>query len=54
MVSCLYFKIVSRHGWYVEIGYLICVTYDRSLFNMFEEKEGGRNVDAGDDATYHI
>ena len=53
MVSCLYFRIVSRLGWYVDIGALRCVTYDRSLLNMFQEKEGGMSVDLGYDSTYH-
>ena len=50
----LYFKIVSRLGWYVDIGALRRVTYDRSLLNMFQEKEGGMSVDLGCDATYHV
>ena len=54
MVSCLYFKIMSRLGWYVYIGDLRHVTYDRSLLNMFQEKEGGMSVDFGYDATYHV
>ena len=54
MVSCLYFKIVSRLQWYVEIGSLRCVTYDRSLLNMFQEQEEGISVDLGYDATYHV
>ena len=54
MVSCLYFKIVSRLGWCVDIGSLRSVTYDRSLLNMFLEKEGGMSVDLGYDATYHV
>ena len=54
MVSCLYFKIVSRIGLYVDIGSLRCVTYDRSLLNMFQEKEGGMSVDPGYDATYYM
>ena len=54
MVSCLYFKIVSRLGWYVDIGDLRCVTYDRSLLDMFQDKEGGMSVDLGCDATYHV
>ena len=54
MVSFLYFKIVSILGWYVDIGALICVTYDSSLFNMFQEQEGGMSMDLGDDATYHV
>ena len=35
-------------------GTLRCVTYDRSLLNMFQEKEGGMSVDLGDDASYHM
>ena len=54
MVSCLYIKIVSILGWYVEIGALIRVTYDRSLLNMFQEKEGGMCADLGYDANYHV
>ena len=54
MLSCLYFKIVSRLGWYVEIGALSCVTHGRSLLKMFQEKEGGMCVDIGYDATYHM
>ena len=54
MVSCLYFKIVSRHGWYVDIGALRCVTCDRSLLNMFQEQEVGMSVDLAYDATYHV
>ena len=54
MVSCLYIKIVSRLGWYVDIRALRCVTYDRSLLNMFQEKEGGMSVDLGYDANYHV
>ena len=54
MVSCLYFKIVSRPGWYVDIGALRCLTYYRSLLNMFQEKQGGMCVDLGYDATYHV
>ena len=54
MVSCLYIKIVSRLGWYVDIGALRRVTYDRSLLIMFQEKEGGMSVDLGYDATYHV
>ena len=54
MVSCLYFNIVSRHGWYVDIGALRCVTCDMSLLNMFQEKEGGMSVDLGYDVTYHV
>ena len=51
MVSFLYFNIVYRLGWYVEIGALRRVTCDRSLLNMFQEKEGGMSVDLGYDAT---
>ena len=51
MVSFLYCKIMSRLGWYVDIGDLRCITYDRSLLNIFQEKEGGMSVDLGDDAT---
>ena len=54
MVSCLYFKIVSRVAWYVYIGSFRGVTYDRSLLNMFQEKEGGMSVDLGYDANYHV
>ena len=54
MVYLLYFKIVSRLGWYVDIGALRCATYYRSLLNMFQEKEGGMSVDLGYDATYHM
>ena len=54
MVSWLYFKIVSRIGWYADIGALRRVTYDRSLLDMFQDKEGGMSVDLGDDATYHM
>ena len=54
MVSWLYFKIVSRLGWYVDIGALRRVTYGRSLLNMFQEKEGGMSVDLGCDSTYHV
>ena len=54
MVYCLYFKIVSRLGWYVDIGALRRVTYDRSLLEMFQDKEGGMSVDLGDDASYHM
>ena len=49
MVSCFYFNIVS-----ILVGALRCVTYDRSLLNMFQEKEGGMSVDFGYDATYHV
>jgi hypothetical protein len=28
------------------------MTYDRSLFNRFQEQEGGMSVELGDDATY--
>ena len=45
---------MSRLGWYVDIGDLIHVTYDRSLLNMFQEKEGGMSVDFRYDATYHM
>ena len=54
MVSCLYFKIVSRLQWYVEIGSLRCVAYDRSLLNMLQEKEGGMILDLGYHSTYHV
>ena len=54
MVSFLYFKIVSRLGWYVDIGALRHVTYDRSLLNMFQEKEGGMSGDLGYDANYNV
>ena len=54
MVSCLYFKIVSRLGWYVDIGALRNVIYDMSLLNMFQEQEGGMSVDLGYDASYHV
>ena len=54
MVSCLFFKIVSRLGWYVDIGALRCVTYDRSLLNMFQEQDVDMSVDLGYDATYHV
>ena len=54
MLSWLYFKIVCRLGWYGESGALRCVTYDRSLLNIFQEKEGGMSVDLGYDATYHV
>ena len=54
MVSCLYFNIVSRLGWYVNNGALISISYDRSLLNMFQEQEGCMIVDLGYDATYHM
>ena len=54
MVSFLYFKIVSIIGQYADIGDLGHVTYDRSLLNMFQEKEGGMSVDLGYDANYHV
>ena len=54
MVPCLYIKIVFRLGWYVDIGALRRVTYDRSLLNMFQEQEEGISVDLGYDATYHV
>ena len=37
VLSSSYFMIVSRLGWYVDVGALIRVTYDRSLLNMFQE-----------------
>ena len=54
MVSFLYFMIVSILVWYVDIGALRHVIYERSLLNMFQEKEGGMCVDLGYDATYHV
>ena len=54
MVSCLDFNIVSRLGWYVGIGALRRVTYDRSLLNMFQQQKGGMSVDLCYDATYHM
>ena len=54
MVFCLYFNIVSRYGWYVDIRALRHVAYDRSLLNMFQEKERGMSVDICYDATYHV
>ena len=54
MVSCLDFNIVSRLGWYVGIGALRRVTYDRSLLNMFQEEEGGISVDLGYGYLSHV
>ena len=54
MVSYLYFKIPSKLGWHVDIGSLRLVTYDRSLINIFQEKEEGMSVCLGYYASYHV
>jgi hypothetical protein len=54
MVSCLSSNIVSSVGWYVDSGASRHMTYDRSLFNRFQEQEGGMSVELGDDATYPV
>jgi hypothetical protein len=52
MVSCLSSNIVSSVGWYVDNGASRHMTYDKKLFNRFQEQEGGMRVELGDDATY--
>jgi hypothetical protein len=38
---------MSIVGWYVDIGSLRNMTYDRYLFNRFQEQEGGMRVELG-------
>jgi hypothetical protein len=54
MSSSLYSNIVSSVGWYLDIKSSRHMTYNRSPFNRFYEKEGGMSVEVGDNATYHV
>jgi hypothetical protein len=45
---------MSSVGWYVDNGAWRHMTYDKSLFNVFQEQEGGMSVELGDDATYLV
>jgi len=40
IVSYLSPNIVSSVKWFMNSGYLRHVTYDRSLFNIFHDKDG--------------
>ena len=44
---------MSSVGWFVNIGASRHMTYDRSLFNRFQEQEGCMCVVLGDD-TYLV
>ena len=54
LVACLSSKTMPNVGWYVISGTLRNMTYYRSLFNILKEKEGGMNVELGDDGTYIV
>jgi hypothetical protein len=40
MISCLSSNTASSVGWYVDSGASRHMTYDRKLFNKFQEQEG--------------
>jgi hypothetical protein len=50
MVSCVSSNTAFGIGWYVDSGASRHMTYKRSLFNRFQEQEGGMSVESGDDA----
>jgi hypothetical protein len=52
MVSSLSTYTVSGVGWYVDSGASRHMTYDKKIFNRFQEQEGGMLVELGDDAMY--
>jgi hypothetical protein len=52
MVSYLSSNTISSVGYYVDNEASRHMTYDRKLFNGFQEQEGGTCVELGDDATY--
>jgi hypothetical protein len=54
MFSCLFSNTMFSVGWYVDSGALRHMTHDGSLFNVFQEQNGGMNVELGDDATYSV
>jgi hypothetical protein len=54
MVSSLSMYTVSGVGWYVDSGASRHMTYDRKIFNRFQEQEGGMLVELGDDAMYPV
>jgi hypothetical protein len=54
MVTSLSSNIVSSVGWYVDSGASRHMAYNKSLFNKFQEQEGGMCVELGDDATYIV
>jgi hypothetical protein len=54
MLSSLSTNVVFGDGWYVNSGALRHMTYGRTIFNKFQEQEGGMHVDLGDDATYLV
>jgi len=47
MVSCLSSSTRSSVGWYVDTRVLRHMTYDRSLFSKFEEKDEDLSVELG-------
>jgi hypothetical protein len=54
MVSRFSTCTVSGIGWYVDIGALRHVTYDKKIFSRFQEEEGGMLAELGDDVTYLV
>lgn len=43
---------MSNIGWYIDNGDSEYMTYDRIIFNKFQEQEGGMRLELGDDVTY--
>jgi hypothetical protein len=54
MVSILSTYTSLGVGWYLNNGASRHTTYDRKIFNKFQEKEKGMIVDLGEDAMYLV
>jgi hypothetical protein len=54
MVSSLSTYTTLGVGWYVNNGALRHMTYDRKIFNKFQEKEKGILVYLGEDSMYLV
>jgi hypothetical protein len=52
MASSLSSNIIFIIEWYLDNKASRHMTFERSLFNIFQEQEGGMSVELGDNATY--